>query len=89
MADLGIVTRMVDEGVDRAAAVAVVDQVYRLMLEQLAAGKTVRIDGIGQLSAPSTPTFVEGSCKMRCRMQRKVRLRSPVIIQKGEPYDRL
>lgn len=89
MADLGIVARMVEEGADRAAAVAAVDQVYRLMLAQLQAGKTVRIDGVGQLTAPSKPTFVEGTRKMRCRMQRKVSLRSPVIIEKGEPYDRL
>lgn len=86
MADPGLVARMVADGCDVDEARAAVDLVVRYAAAQLAAGKTVRLDGIGQLSAPEKPAWVPGHVRRRARMQRKVALRNGVVIEKGEEY---
>lgn len=84
MADLGLVKRMVDDGMDREAAVAQIDAIVDVIKSQLLAGRTVTLDGIGRLSARKKPASAGFPPNMLVE-RRKVAIAGSVI-EKGEPY---
>lgn len=85
MADPGLVKRMVEDGWGKDAAVEQVDALMAVIQSQLLAGKTVRLDGIGQLRAPSKVAKVNFPPR-HLREQRKIELRSGALLVEGEPY---
>jgi nucleoid DNA-binding protein len=85
-ADRTLIAAIVAGGVEAVDAEDMVNRVLSAIAELLVTGKSVGI-GVGRLSAPNKPVWVPGSNKRRARVQRKVALRNPAIIEKGEPYD--
>lgn len=85
MADLGLIKRMVEDGYDRDAASDQVDAVMDAIRSQLIAGKSVTIDGVGQLRAPRKIARV-GYPPKHLREQRKVALRNAAVIEHGDAY---
>lgn len=87
MADRYLTARVAAGGVDPEEAAAQVDRVLDAIRAQLVDGRSVRLTGLGQLHAPRKRVFVPGSRNRQAREQRKVSLRYPEIIEKGEEYD--
>lgn len=82
----GLIDRLEEAGVPREDAAAQAERVFAAMRAELTAGRTVPIDGIGRLVAPSKPVWVPGTRKTRALEQRKVALKHGVVVEKGEPY---
>lgn len=85
MVDRGLIARMVDDGWDRDAATQNVEAMVATIVAQIHAGKSVQLDGIGTLRAPTKVTRA-GFPPQSLREQRKVELRHGAMISTGEPY---
>jgi nucleoid DNA-binding protein len=85
VADPSLIGAIVAAGVEREAAEDMLARVTTAMVDRLLAGKTVRLDGIGSFKAPKKVVRA-GFPPDHFRQQRKIELRTPGIIEKGEPY---
>lgn len=85
MADRGLVARMVEDGWDRDAAAENVDALVNTIVAQLHSGKSVQLEGVGILRAP-TMVAKAGYPPNTLREQRKVQLKNGAIVTQGEPY---
>lgn len=84
MADRALVAAIAAAGIPTEDAEDMVTRVGAAALTLLLAGKSVRLDGIGTLTAPlkvASAGFPPG----HLRQQRRAALRGS-IIEKGEPY---
>jgi nucleoid DNA-binding protein len=82
----GMIDRLEEAGLTREDAAAEAERVFAAMRAELAAGRTVPIDGIGRLVAPLKPVWVPGSRKTQARQDRKIALKHGAVVERGEPY---
>lgn len=84
MADRALVAAIAAAGIPAEDAEEMLARVTEAALGLLLAGKTVRLDGIGALRAP-TKVASAGYPPRHRRQQRRVEIRG-TVIEKGEPY---
>ena len=85
MPDVGLIAALAATGIPQEDASDMVDRVMSSVLEQLNAGKAVRIEGVGVLRAPRKVVSA-GFPPRHLREQRKVALQHGAVIEKSEPY---
>lgn len=87
MADRLLVDQIEAGGLDRAAAEDAADRVLVAMAQLLQAGRYVRLPGLGRLTSHERPAWVPGLRGKRAFLKRTVRLASPGVLSRGEPYE--
>ena len=87
MAEKFLVDQLEANGLARADAADAADRVLAAIAQMLQAGRYVFVPGVGKLVSHEAPTWVPGCRGKRAYLRRAVRLKSPAVLSRGEPYE--